>query len=68
MKEGIVKTLAEGKGYGFISIQGQKKDLFFHATNLKNVKFADLRSGDKVSFEIEEGNRGPFAVEINLVS
>lgn len=64
--EGKIARLLD-KGYGFIKPEGSEfeKDLFFHANDLKDVEFNDLREGDKVTFEIEEGPKGKNAVEIN---
>jgi CspA family cold shock protein len=64
---GTIKTLTE-KGFGFISIPGGKKDLFFHANNLQNVPFKDLVVGDELEFDTEEGDKGPCAVNIVLIS
>lgn len=47
-KEGTIGFL--GKGFGFIKVQGEKKDIFFHATELIDVHFDDLRLGDAVEF------------------
>ncbi len=55
------------KGYGFISRDGQSKDLFFHSTELQNVNFNDLREGDKVTFEEGNGMKGPQAVKVSRV-
>ena len=49
------------KGYGFIGYDesfGKKSDIFFHFSNLKEVRFEDLRQGDLVSFEEETGREG----------
>lgn len=64
---GTIKTLTE-KGFGFIAVPGSKKDLFFHANNLKNVPFKDLRVGDELEFDQEQGDKGPHAVNIVLIS
>ena len=52
------------KGYGFISVEGQEKDLFFHMNSLVGVNFDDLREGDAVTFELENGPKGPAAVNV----
>lgn len=66
MQEGTIARLIE-KGFGFISREGEEKDLFFHANELKNVQFNDLREGDKVTFEVAEGPKGLNAVNVNRV-
>jgi len=54
-------------GYGFITQEGSDKDLFFHVNELQGVAFDDLREGDKLSFEVGEGPKGPNAVNVKLV-
>jgi len=66
MQEGTIARLMD-KGYGFISREGQEKDLFFHANELQNVSFDDVKEGDKVTFEIENGPKGPSAVKVTRV-
>lgn len=58
---GTIKTLVEGKNFGFIAREGETKDLFFHANDLNGVTFEELKVGDAVSFEVEEGQKGPAA-------
>ena len=65
--EGTIKTLTE-KGFGFIAREGEVKDLFFHSNDLNGVTFNDLKVGDKVSFDVEEGQKGPAAKNVTLVS
>lgn len=67
MQTGIIAGLTD-KGFGFIKIEGREKDLFFHSNELVNVKFDDLRQGDKMEFEVEEGEKGPKAVKVSKVS
>lgn len=66
MQEGTVVGLTD-RGFGFIKREGQEKDLFFHSNELVNVKFDELREGDKVSFEVEDGEKGPKAVKVSRV-
>jgi len=61
---GTIKTLTD-RGFGFITREGEEKDLFFHANELKNVQFNDLREGDKVTFEVTEGPKGLNATNVN---
>jgi len=60
---GTIKTLKE-KGFGFISSEGSAKDLFFHSNSLVGVTFEELREGDTVSFETENGPKGLSAVNV----
>ena len=50
-----------------ISVEGQEKDLFFHMNEVQNAHFDDLRDGDKVEFETEEGPKGLSAVNVSKV-
>ncbi len=66
MQEGVIVRLKE-KGFGFIKVEGQEKDLFFHSNELVNVKFDELREGDKVTFEVADSPKGPNAVKVSRV-
>ena len=66
MNTGIIARLTD-KGFGFITVEGQEKDLFFHSNELVNVRFDDLREGDKVTFEVGESPKGPNAVKVSKV-
>ncbi|MCE9628502.1 MAG: cold shock domain-containing protein [Candidatus Vogelbacteria bacterium] len=61
--QGTIKTLTD-KGFGFISREGESKDLFFHSKELRGVTFDELREGDVVTFEIVQGEKGPAAVNV----
>lgn len=65
MQTGTIARL--NNGFGFISREGEDKDLFFHANSLVGVAFDNLREGDKVQFEVGEGPKGPNAVNVSLV-
>lgn len=68
MEEGtIARLMDKDRGYGFIQREGMEKHLFFHANELQNVNFDDLREGDKVSFEVTETPKGLNAKNINRV-
>ena len=60
---GTIKTLTE-KGFGFIAQEGVEKDLFFHANDLNGITFNDLKVGDPVTFDVEEGQKGPAAKNV----
>ncbi len=64
--EGIVKKKTD-KGFGFIAVEGQEKDLFFHSSSLVGVTFDEIKEGDKVTFEIEDSPKGKNAVNVNRV-
>ncbi len=61
--KGTVKFFNSGKGYGFVSAE-DGKDYFVHLSGILNN--ARLRDGDAVNFEIEDGDRGPKAVNVTL--
>ncbi|MFH1430133.1 MAG: cold shock domain-containing protein [Candidatus Uhrbacteria bacterium] len=60
---GSIVRLAE-QGFGFISQEGEEKDVFFHSSSLVGVEFADLKVGDVVSFDLEDSEKGPRAVNV----
>ncbi len=64
MQNGTIARLTD-KGFGFIKIDGQEKDLFFHSSELVGVMFDELREGDKVTFEVGSGPKGPNAVKVS---
>ena len=55
------------RGYGFIKTEDSEKDLFFHAGELQNADFNSLKEGDKVEFEVTEGEKGPQAVKVSTL-
>ncbi|MFA5130542.1 MAG: cold shock domain-containing protein [Patescibacteria group bacterium] len=62
---GVIKKLTD-RGFGFIAAEGQPKDLFFHGKSLIGAQFDDLREGDAVSFDVENGEKGPAAVNVKV--
>jgi cold shock protein len=65
--EGTIKTIVEGKGFGFIAVEGEAKDLFFHKNEVKGTTFEELAVGDKVSFEKADSPKGPNATNVSRV-
>lgn len=63
MKEGTVKFFNETKGFGFISPEDGSKDVFVHKSNLVD----SIRENDKVRFEVESGDRGLSAVDVERI-
>jgi len=51
-------------GYGFIKPDNGEKDVFFHAQSLVEVAFDDLQEGDAVTFDVEQGPKGPAATNV----
>ena len=62
---GIVKTKTD-RGFGFISREGETKDLFFHSSDLSGITFDELQIGAAVTFDVVEGERGPSAKNVKL--
>lgn len=64
MAEGKVKWFDAGKGFGFIERDGEA-DVFVHFSAIQGDGFKSLEEGQEVSFDIEEGARGPQAANVN---
>ena len=64
---GTVKTKTD-RGFGFISREGEAKDLFFHSKDLVGITFDELQEGANVTFEIVEGEKGPAAKNVSLAA
>jgi len=63
MARGTVKWFNDGKGYGFISAEGEK-DVFVHHASIVGAGFRTLHEGDRVEFEIKTGERGAEAAHV----
>jgi len=63
--KGTIKTKTD-RGFGFISRDGETKDLFFHSNDLVGVTFEELQVGAAVTFEVVEGDKGPSAKNVKL--
>ncbi|MEA3249645.1 MAG: cold shock domain-containing protein [Patescibacteria group bacterium] len=63
MEQGKIARLTD-RGFGFISREGEDKDLFFHSNELVGIGFDDLREGDAVTFEVAEGPKGLNAAKV----
>ena len=66
MADGVVKWFSEKKGYGFIEQEGGP-DVFVHHTGISGSGFKSLNEGDQVTFEVEQGEKGPSAVNVTVV-
>ncbi len=63
MNTGTVKFFNQSKGFGFITEEGIEKDHFVHISGLID----EINEGDKVEFELQEGNKGLNAVNVKVI-
>ena len=63
MMTGVIKKKTD-KGFGFITVQGEEKDIFFHSKSLVGVTFDELNEGDAVTFDVEDSPKGKNAVNV----
>ena len=66
MAKGTVKWFDEKKGFGFIE-QEDGPDVFVHHSGINATGFKTLNEGDRVTFDIEQGKKGPAAVNVIVV-
>jgi len=66
LAEGLVKWFSDKKGYGFIEKE-DGTDIFVHYSAIDVPGFKTLSEGDKVSFDVEEGERGPAAKNVKKI-
>ena len=64
MQNGKVKWFNSEKGFGFIEVEGGE-DVFVHFSAIQGEGFKTLEEGQEVTFEVEQGNRGPQATNVN---
>ena len=67
MAEGTIKRLTD-RGFGFIETSDSDKDIFFHMSACEDCKYDDLHEGQKVSFNIGDGPKGPRAEAVRILS
>ena len=67
MVTGTVKWFSDQKGYGFIAPDDGGKDLFVHQSAIAENGFRSLAEGAKVSYDTEEGPKGPSAANVRLL-
>ena len=64
---GVVKWFNGEKGYGFIARDNEEKDVFVHFSAINAEGFRTLREGQRVEFEVVEGEKGPQAQNVDLI-
>ncbi len=67
MATGTVKWFSDEKGFGFIKPDDDGKDLFVHFSGIAGNGFRSLAEGAKVSYEAEQGPKGPSAVNVQVI-
>lgn len=67
MKQGTVKWFNAKKGYGFISDE-EGNDVFVHYSGIVMEGFKALEDGEKVQFEVVDGDKGPQATEVSVIA
>jgi cold shock protein len=65
MAEGTIKRITD-KGFGFIE-DGSGTDMFFHSSTVEGVSFEQLREGQRVSFNVGQGPKGPRAENVRAI-
>ena len=61
---GTIKKKIEDRMFGFITPEGESKDVFFHKDALHVVTFEELKEGDTVTFDVVQGQKGPAAANV----
>ncbi len=66
MITGTVKWFNDSKGYGFITPEDGSKDVFVHHSAIQGGGFKSLAEGQRVTLDIEQGSKGPAAVNVQV--
>ena len=68
MANGVVKWFSDKKGFGFIEQEGGQGDIFVHFSSIQAEGFKTLSEGDRVTFDVEQTNRGPLLPTLSEVN
>ena len=67
MEQGTVKWFDNAKGYGFVSRENGGKDVFVHHTAIEGTGYKSLDEGQRVQFEVTQGQKGDQAVKVTKI-
>jgi CspA family cold shock protein len=67
MIQGTVKWFNDAKGFGFITLDDGSKDCFVHHSAIQGEGFKSLIEGDRVQFEVVQGEKGPSAENVTVI-
>ena len=67
MQTGIVKRFNKIKGYGFIQSENGGNEIFVHFSQIQTEGYKELKEGQRVSYELEKGERGEFATKVVIL-
>ena len=67
MQTGIVKRFNKIKGYGFITPDNGGDEVFVHFSQIQMEAYKELKEGQRVSYELDKGERGEFATKVMII-
>ena len=67
MEQGIVKWFNDAKGFGFITRDSNNEDIFVHFTSILGEGYRELRQDQRVRFNSEQTNKGPQAIDVEII-
>ncbi len=67
MKIGTVKRFNKIKGYGFIAPDDGVNEVFVHFSQIQTEAYKELKEGQRVSYELQQGERGEFAAKVSVI-